>query len=216
VLYLGDVYEAGSPTDFRTHFASIYRPLLKRMAPTPGNHEWPTHRSGYDPFWRSVTGAATPPWYALDVGGWHVISLNSETAGDAGQLSWLKRRLALYGSGNCTLAFWHRPRFSAGPHGDQADLAPLWNALRGHARLVLSGHDHDLQRMRPIEGITQVVSGAGGRHRYAVHRDRRLAFADDSHFGALRLRLSPGQARLAFVTADGRVLDRSAVRCATG
>jgi hypothetical protein len=214
LLYLGDVYETGTSSEFNQRFAGIYRPLLRRTAPTPGNHEWPAHRSGYDPFWRSITGASTPPWYAFDIGGWHLLSLNSQTPADPDQLRWLQRQLAANGPGTCTVAFWHRPRFSAGLHGDQPDLALLWEAVLGHATLVLSGHDHDLQRLHPIGGVTELVVGAGGRDHYPVHRrDPRVAFADDRHFGALRLRLAPGRAQLAFISVGGRVLDCSAVRC---
>jgi hypothetical protein len=215
VLYLGDVYEHGTASEFRTNLGGVYKGLVRRMAPTPGNHEWPRHRDGYDPYWRSVTGASTPPWYAFDIGGWTLLSLNSETPANAAQLRWLRGRLGS-ARGACTLAFWHRPRFSAGRHGDQADVEPLWDAVRGRVPLVLSGHDHDLQRLRPVDGTTQMVSGAGGRSRYGVdERDPRLAFADDRHQGALRLRLRPGRARLAFMAVDGTVLDRSSVRCST-
>lgn len=213
VLYLGDVYESGSPDDFARHFRRLYGRLLSRTDPTPGNHEWPSHRIGYDPFWRRVTHQPTPPWYSFEVGGWRLLSLNGETPDDPVQLRWLRRKLAARG-GTCTLAFWHRPRFSAGTHGDQEDIAPLWDLVRGRAALVLNGHDHDYQRLKPIDGVTEIVAGAGGRSHYRVNRgDHRLAFADDRHFGALRVRLRPGSARLAFVTAAGRVLDRSSVRC---
>jgi Calcineurin-like phosphoesterase len=213
VLYLGDVYESGSPTDFAQHFRRLYGSLLPRTDPTPGNHEWPSHRAGYDPFWRSVTHQPTPPWYSLEIGGWRLLSLNGETPGDPAQVRWLKRKLATR-TGTCTLAFWHRPRFSAGPHGDQGDIAPLWDRVRGHAALVLNGHDHDFQLLGTIAGITEIVAGAGGRSHYKVNRgDRRLAFANDRDFGALRVRLRPGSARLAFIATDGRVLDRSLVRC---
>jgi hypothetical protein len=59
--------------------------------------------------------------------------------------------------------FWHRPRFSAGTvHGDAPDVTPLWNAIRGHARLVLNGHDHVMLRYRPRDGLTEYVAGSGG------------------------------------------------------
>jgi hypothetical protein len=213
VLYLGDVYERGTTEEFRTNFASVYGPLVRRLAPTPGNHEWPRHRSGYDPYWRSVTGAATPPWYQFDLGSWSVFSLNSETPRDKRQLRWLRHRLDA-ARDRCVLAFWHRPRFSAGRHGDQSDVAPLWETVRGRAALVLNGHDHDLQRLRTVDGTTELVSGAGGRSLYPVdERDPRLAFSDDRHYGALRLRLRRDAASLAFVAADGTVLDRSSVSC---
>ena len=218
LLYLGDVYEDGSAADFRRRYDTVYGALTPITAPTPGNHDWPAHEEGYDPFWQARSGAPTPPWYAFRIGGWRILSLNSEAPhGRASeQLRWLRAELRR-GVGTCTLAFWHRPRWSAGRHGDQPDVAPLWDALRGHATLVVSGHDHDLQRLRPRDGITQLVAGAGGRSRYGLDDgDARVAFGDDEHDGALRLRLRPGGARLAFVGVDGTVLDRARVACVPG
>src|SRR4051794_12345203 len=213
VLYLGDVYESGTPREFRTRMAGDYGALVKRMLPTPGNHEWGNRRVGYDAFWKRVTGHTTPWWYRLRIAGWDVLSLNSEAAHDADspQVRWLRRAVA--GGGTCRLAFWHRPRWSAGRHGDQGDVAPLWNALRHRAALVLGGHDHDLQRFKRRDGIVEVVSGAGGRDLYPVERDRRLARANGRRLGAVRIALAPGVARLRFEDIDGRMLDRSTVRC---
>lgn len=212
VLYLGDVYDSGSAADFRDRYATVYGPLASVTAPTPGNHDWPAHPDGYDAYWRSVTGAPTPPWYAFTVGGWRIVSLNSETPDNAEQLSWLDRELRRTG-GTCTLAFWHGPRFSAGRHGDQSAVAPLWDAVRGKAAIVLNGHDHDLQRFRTRDGTVQFVSGAGGRSRYALGADSRLAFGTDAVDGALRLSLAPGRADAAFISADGSKLDGTTVPC---
>ncbi len=215
LLYLGDVYERGTAQDFRRNFASVYGSLAKRTAPTPGNHDWPNHDVGYDRYWGSVTGAATPPWYAFRVGGWEVLSLNSEASHDAGseQIGWLRERLS-GAAGTCRLAFWHRPLVSAGRHGDQGDVAPLRDVLPGHAVLVLNGHDHDLQRLRPMRGIVAAVVGAGGHSSYGVDSgDSRVAFANDSADGGLRIGLRPGRADLEFIASDGRSLDRSSVTC---
>ena len=221
-LYLGDVYGPqpagllrgdGTAADYRTRYAPLYGALARRTAPTPGNHEWPQRGGGYEPYWRRVMGATPPAYYSFTIAGWQVLSLNSEAPHGRGsrQVRWLARQVAR--PGTCRLAFWHRPRFSAGRHGDQADIAPLWDALRGRATLVLNGHDHDMQRLRPVDGITEIVSGAGGHGLYRLHRDRRLAFGDDRTYGALRIDLRPGRARLRFVASDGRVLDSSVVRC---
>jgi hypothetical protein len=180
-----------------------------------GNHDAPNEASGYDPYWRTVHGRTPPDWYAFRAGGWTLLALDSEADhGDgSAQLRWLRRQVRA--PGTCRIAFWHRPRFSAATHGDQEDMAPVWNALRGRARIVVGGHDHDMQRFRPVGGITSFVSGAGGHSLYPVRRERRLAFADDTHFGALRLRLRRGLADHAFVTAGGRAVDRGRVRCRT-
>jgi hypothetical protein len=213
-LYLGDVYESGTASEFATNYAPVYGHLASITAPTPGNHEWPNHASGYDAYWRKATSRRIPPYYSFRLGGWKILSLNSEAAHDANsrQLDWLRSELA--GAGTCRLAFWHRPRFSAGTHGDQADIAPLWAALRGRARLVLNGHDHDLQRLEPRDGIVELVAGAGGHGHYPLNRSYpRLAFGDDSRYGALRMSLRPGAAAFAFVDLNGRTLDRGQVRC---
>ena len=187
---------------------------MKRItAPVSGNHDARSQSSGYDPYWRRAHGRTPPDWYRFSAGGWTLLALDSEAAHQRGsaQERWLRRQLR--GRGTCRIAFWHRARLSAGSHGDQDDMAPLWDALRGHATIVLSGHDHDLQRFRPAGGLTQFVAGAGGRGLYPLRADRRLAFGNDSTFGALRLQLRRGSARWAFVSAAGRTLDRGRLRC---
>lgn len=214
MLYLGDVYESGTARDFREHYDPIYGHLRRRTLPTPGNHEWPNHAAGYDRYWASVTGRRPPSFYALNLAGWQILSLNSEEPLGAGspQRRWLAHRMS--GAGTCRLAFWHRPRYSAGRHGDQSDVAPLWNAVRGRAALVLNGHDHDMQQLRARSGTTTLIAGAGGRGHYAVDgRDPRVAWSNDTTDGALRLHLRPGRATFAFVAASGRVLRRGSVPC---
>jgi hypothetical protein len=216
LLYLGDVYERGTAGDFRDHYAPSFGRLARITAPTPGNHDWPRHPGGYDPYWQhALARPRAAAWYAFRAGGWTILSIDSETDHDSGspQLRWLRSQLRA--PGTCRIAFWHRPRYSAGTHhGDDADMAPVWDALRGHAAIVLSGHEHDMQRLHPIDAMTSFVSGAGGHSHYALHRDDpRLAFGDDRDDGALRLRLRRGSASYAFVTADGRVLDAGTLRC---
>ncbi len=113
-------------------------------------------------------------------------------------MHWLESTLA-GAQGDCRIAFWHRPRYSEGAYGGAPDLNPLWNRLAGHARIVLSGHDHNLQRHRPQHGIAQYVVGAGGRGRYALHRGRStMVWGRDDVNAALRIVLTPGRALLEF------------------
>jgi len=213
VLYLGDVYPYGTAAAFANSYRPAFGRFARLTAPTPGNHDWPFRESGYDPYWQGVRGHPTPPWYSFTAGGWQLLSLNSEIGATDAQLRWLHARLR--GRGDCRIAYWHRPRFSAGLHGDAGDMQPIWHALQGHASIVLSGHDHDMQRMLPRGGLVQYVSGAGGHSHYPVSRAYPgLAFADDSHWGALRVRLRPGRAQLDFIATSGRRLDSSRVSCA--
>jgi 3',5'-cyclic AMP phosphodiesterase CpdA len=214
LLYLGDVYANGSAQDFRRNYAPLYGALSARTRPTPGNHDWSGPRRGYFPYWRRALGHRLPSYYSFRAGGWRFLSLNSELRGAAfrRQLRWLRRRLR--GPGDCRIAFWHRPRFSAGLHGDAPELQPMWRAVRGRVRLVLNGHDHDLQRLRRLSGTTTLIAGAGGRSRYALDRGYpRLAWGSDRVEGALRMRLRHGLAHYAFVSAGGHVLSRGSARC---
>ena len=182
--------------------------------PTPGNHEWGNRAVGYDPYWSQVTGGTPPPYYAVSLAGWRLVSANSETdhGSASAQVRWLRGQMAR--PGTCKIVFWHRPRFSAGLHGDEPDIAPLWDATLGHASLVLNGHDHDMQRMRPVRGVTELVSGAGGHILYPVDTGHpRLAWSHDRDYGALRLDLRPGSARWTFVSSLGRTLDSGTIRC---
>ena len=215
-LYLGDVYATGTAAEFRSHYDPLYGPLARRTVPTPGNHEWPNRDTGYRPYWAAKTGRAVPDWRRVSLGaGWEVLSLNSQAPHGPGseQLRWLAT--ATRRPGTCRIAIWHRPRFSTGWHGDQTDMDPVWAALRGHARLVLSGHDHDLQRFVDRDGLRQVVSGAGGRVNIPLPRDSRLrtAYVNRLTAGGARLRLTRGRATIELVSASGRVLDRSSVTC---
>jgi acid phosphatase type 7 len=212
-LYLGDVYPGGTAGDYARNYHPIYGRLAAITWPTPGNHEWWARDQGYYPYWRKHGRAR--PWYRLRLGGWEVISLNSETqhAPGSAQLRWLERTLDS-ATGTCRLAFWHRPRFSADlVHGDAPDVAPFWQALRGRARLVLNGHGHALMRYRDRAGITQYVAGAGGVKRYSLRADDRMAFGRSDHTGALRMTLRPGRATLTFRAVSGQVLDRSEATC---
>jgi hypothetical protein len=218
LLYLGDVYGSsefrdGTRQAFEEHYDPLYGELARETAPTPGNHEWPQRDGAYDAYWRTAGGRKAEHAYAFDLAGWEIVSLNSQEELDRGsrQERWLRSELTE--PGTCRIVFMHRPRFSAGRHGDQPDLQAVWDDMRGRAVIYLAGHDHNLQRLHPINGITQFVAGAGGANHYELHDDERLAFGDAKSTGALRLELRPGRADYAFVDAEGRRLDSGSLTC---
>lgn len=215
VLYLGDVYESGTKEEFEQNYAPTFGRLASITAPTLGNHEAPNAELGYDPYWRKIYGEVPPSFYSFELGGWEILSLNSEIDHDSGsdQVRWIREQTRE--GGDCRLAFWHRPRYSAGTtHGDDPSLQPLWDAVSGRARLVVNGHEHDMQRLAARDGIIQLIAGSGGRSAYLIDPGYEgLRFGDDQLVGALRLRLRPGHASYAFVSARGAILDSGTVRC---
>ena len=172
LLYLGDVYETGTLEEFERNYEPLFGRLAPVTAPTPGNHEWGNHDRGYDVWWEEQKGREPPLNYTFTAAGWRILSLNSETGGGrAEQVRWLRDQVDR--PGNCRIAFWHTARYSAGvEHPDDPRMAPFWNALRGRATIVLSGHDHNMQRLAPVDGITQFISGAGGKRLYDLRPTR--------------------------------------------
>jgi Calcineurin-like phosphoesterase len=216
-LYLGDVYERGTPRDFRRNYHRRFGALARITEPTIGNHEWHNRFRGYYRYWAGQKGRKQPPWSKIRIAGWEILSLNSQAPHGTGspQVRWLEQ--AVSGPGDCRIAFWHRPRYTAGAYVGAADLNPFWNRLSGRARIVLSGHDHNLQRHSPQRGLTQYVVGAGGRARYGLRGDRStMAWGRDDVNGALRMVLKPGRALLEFRGVRGHVLDRSRASCSPG
>jgi hypothetical protein len=213
-LYLGDVYESGTAGEFASSYEAGYGRLKQITYPTPGNHEWDRRAEGYDPYWGARF--TSPHYYSFDLAGWHLISLNSEQDHGEGsaQLTWLRSDLSER-SGDCTIAFWHRPRYSAGQnHGDDSGFAQLWGSLAGRTSIVLTGHDHGYQRFRPINGITNWVVGTGGHGLTGIRgSDPRLAAYNDTEYGALRLTLTRNRADFAFENSTGGVLDSGNVGC---
>jgi calcineurin-like phosphoesterase family protein len=216
-LYLGDVYETGTSDDFRRWYQPRFGQLARITDPTIGNHEWDNRFDGYYPYWYRRKGRRLPPWYKTEIAGWEILSLNSQAPHGAvsPQLRWLQG--ALGGPGDCRIAFWHRPRYSSGQYAGAVDLEPLWNALSGKARIVVTGHDHNLQRHSEHGGLVEYVVGAGGRARYKLDGPYQdMAWGTDKRDGALRMVLRRGRALLEFRGTDGRVLDRSRVSCTPG
>lgn len=212
-LYLGDVYDDGTAQEYVYNYAAVYGKLDAITSPTPGNHEWDNRAEGYDVYWAGHAGGRAPYYYAFRLAGWELISLNSASDFDSGsdQLEWLSDELSE--DGTCRLAFWHVPRFAAGKYGDDATLQPFWDELEGRASLVVNGHDHNYQRFEPVDGITQIIAGAGGHELYPVDENPRLAASNDEDYGAVRLELSQGEASYEYLDAEESVLDEGTVRC---
>jgi hypothetical protein len=174
IALLGDnVYPDGSSTDYAYCFDPDWGALRDRLRPVPGNHEYETKAaSAYFSYFGAAAGTPGEGWHSYDVGAWHVIALNSECGAIGGcgsgspELAWLVADLAEHPAA-CTLAYWHHPRYSSGQHGDNAMTEALWAALSdAGADLVLSGHDHDYERMAPVDGLRSFVVGTGGRSLY--------------------------------------------------
>jgi hypothetical protein len=178
VFTLGDnVYPDGTLTLFNDCYAPTWGRHKSRTKPVPGNHDYHVSgAAGYFDYFGAAAGDRSKGYYSYNLGAWHIIALNSEIAPISGsaQEQWLKADLAADQS-MCTLAYWHKPRFSSGQHGNIAASQPLWQALYNDgADVVLNGHDHTYERFAPQnpnaqadpKGIREFVVGTGGAGLY--------------------------------------------------
>jgi 3',5'-cyclic AMP phosphodiesterase CpdA len=228
VLALGDnAYPGGSRRDYALCYAPSWGRLRARTHPTPGNHDYLA--AGAAPYFGYFGAAAGPPgvgYYSFDLGGWHLVSLNSNVGTEPGspQERWLRADLAAHPA-RCTLAFWHHARFSSGPHGSTVRMAGMWRVLQeAGAELVLSGHDHHYERFAPMDadgrvdrrhGVRSFVVGTGGGETYPFLR--QLVPGSEARwaggFGLLKLVLEADRYEWEFVAVGGRRVDHGHGQC---
>jgi hypothetical protein len=221
VFTLGDnVYPDGTDSQFSDCYDPTWGRHKARTKPSPGNHDYHTlGASGYFNYFGAAAGETDKGYYSYDLGGWHIIVLNSECGEidgcdqDSLQGQWLQADLAANPS-VCTLAYWHRPRFSSGRHGNSSSMQDFWELLyTAGADVVLNGHDHIYERFAlqgpngvadPARGIRQFVVGTGGASLYSFStiQPNSEVRNNDSH-GILKLTLYPTSYDWEFIPITG-------------
>jgi 3',5'-cyclic AMP phosphodiesterase CpdA len=86
---------------------------------------------------------------------------------DQKQVKWLEDELAKDTS-EWKITFHHHPPYSSGgKHGSDTALRKVVEPIfvRYGVNIVLAGHDHFYERIKPQKGIYYFVSGAGGKLR---------------------------------------------------
>jgi 3',5'-cyclic AMP phosphodiesterase CpdA len=164
VLLLGDnLYGGESPKDYKAKFENVYRPLLDqkvRFYATLGNHDEPAQRF-YEYF--NMDGKE---YYRFTKGNVAFYCLNSNYM-DQKQVKWLEDELKKDTS-EWKITFHHHPPYSSGgKHGSDDSLRKVVEPifLKYGVNMVLAGHDHFYERIKPQKGIYYFVSGAGGKLR---------------------------------------------------
>jgi hypothetical protein len=219
VFTLGDnAYSSGTNADFQNCYEPTWGRHKSRTRPTPGNHDYATPGAvGYFDYFGLNAGPSGVGYYSFDLGAWHIISLNSNVATDAGspQAAWLRADLAANAAPRCTLAYWHHPLFSSGPNGNRETpvMREIYRILyNANADLVLVGHDHTYERFAPqdadgrldiVRGMRQFVVGTGGVSLYGFEAIRPNSEVRLSSHGVLKLTLMSDQYQWDFLALSG-------------
>jgi calcineurin-like phosphoesterase family protein/cadherin domain-containing protein len=227
VLTLGDnQYEDGTLAQYQGSFDPTWGRFKASMFPSVGNHEYHVAgAAGYFDYFGAAAGPRDRGYYSFDIGSWHLIAINSNCSAIGGcnagspQEQWLRADLAA-SAAQCTLAYWHHPRFSSGLHGSATFMQPIWQALYDfRADVVLSGHDHNYQRfalqtpsgvLDAARGIREFVVGTGGRSHYSPGATiANQEVANWTTFGVLKLTLHPTSYDWQFVPEAGQTFTDS-------
>src|SRR5918993_1477869 len=164
-ILVGDnLYGSERPQDFKKKFEEPYKPLLDagvKFYASLGNHDAREQRY-YKLFnmdgqlYYSFNPKADVRFFALE-----------STYLEPEQVKWLEDQLKSSGS-VWKIAFFHHPLYSSGGrHGSDLRLREVLEPLflQHNVSVVLQGHDHFYERLKPQKGIEYFVVGSGGKLR---------------------------------------------------
>ncbi len=232
VMAIGDTaYDSGTAAQYSDCYNPSWGAFKARTRSAVGNHEYMTSgASAYQAYFGSAAGPAGKFYYSYDLGAWHIVVLNSECGNVPGgcsagspQETWLKADLSAHPN-QCTLAYWHEPRYSSGEHGNNSGVNPFWQDLyAAGAELVLNGHDHDYERFAPLNpsgkpdgarGLREIVVGTGGGNLRAFSSPQPNSLVRIANtYGVLKLTLKSGSYDWQFIAADRSVKDSGSDTC---
>ena len=207
VIMVGDnIYGSHSPAAFKRKFEDPYRPLLDagvKFYASLGNHDNPNERL-YKPF--NMEGKR---FYSFKQGNAEFFALDSNYM-DPQQLDWLKKQLS--GSkATWKICYFHHPLYSHGrDHGPDVDLRKRLEPLfeENGVEMVISGHEHSYERLKPQNGIYYFVLGNSGQlrfHNLMPSPDTAKGFDTDRAFGLVEI--AGDQLYFQIVSRTGETVD---------
>jgi 3',5'-cyclic AMP phosphodiesterase CpdA len=212
VLMLGDnLYGSHQPHAFKRKFEEPYRTLLQggvKFYASLGNHDNPNERF-YKPF--NMNGNR---YYKFSSGNADFFALDSNYM-DPQQLNWLETQLQ--GSkAPWKIPYFHHPLYSDGRfHGADTDLRVLLEPLfRKHGvRVVLSGHEHVYERIKPQNGICYFVVGNSGELRpHNLRASAAMAKGFDTDRTFMLVEIAGAQFIFQTISRNGETVDTGVIQ----
>lgn len=229
IFTAGDnVSGVGTRAEFTNCYAASWGKFKDRTRPSPGNHDYQTEGGApYYEYFGEAAGEAGKGYYSYDLGGWHIVALNSNCddiacGRDSQQAAWLREDLAA-SENRCTLLYWHHPRWSSGLAGSYGSVSTFWRiAVEMGAEVVVSGNDHDYERFAPQDGdgnsdsmgVRQFVVGTGGSElRVFGEIKPNSEVRKDQTYGIIAFRLYPDRYEWEFLSTTGDFSDSGSAEC---
>jgi 3',5'-cyclic AMP phosphodiesterase CpdA len=213
VLMTGDnIYGTDKAADMKAKFEDVYRPLIDqgvKFYATLGNHDTSNQRF-YEFF--NMKGEE---YYRFEKGNVAFYSLNSNYM-DKRQMDWLIAKLAA-DANKWKIAFFHHPPFSSGGrHGSDEKMREALHPLfvKHGVDVVFTGHDHFYERIKPQDGITYFVAGAGGKIRSGdVKKNSPLtAKAFDKDLSFMLIEIHKDEMHFQAISRKGETVDSGMIK----
>jgi predicted MPP superfamily phosphohydrolase len=166
IVMMGDnLYGGEAPRDFEQKFEKPYKPLLDagvKFYAALGNHDDPARQISYEKF--NMGGKHYYTFKPKD--GVRFFALDSNYM-DKRQLDWLENELKASGSA-WKIVYFHHPIYSSGEkHGSNIELRDVLEPVmvKYGVDVVLTGHEHFYERIKPQKGINYFIVGSSGQLR---------------------------------------------------
>ena len=213
VLLTGDnLYGRETPRDYERKFEIPYKALLDggtKFYASLGNHDDPGQRN-YKHF--NMNGERYYTFKPSPNGGVRFFALDSNYM-DPQQLEWLEKELSGSGS-DWKIAFFHHPLYASGRHGSdeilRAHLEPVF--VKHGVNIVITGHEHFYERIKPQKGIQHFVMGNSAKLRRGdIDPTGLTAFGYDEGYAFMLFEIDGDEAHFAAVNERGQTFDSGVI-----
>jgi predicted MPP superfamily phosphohydrolase len=213
VVLVGDnIYGSERPQDFRKKFEEPYKPLLDagvKFYASLGNHDAREQRF-YKLF--NMDGKL---YYTFSPRPDVRFFVLESTYPEPEQIQWVEKELAASGS-DWKIAVFHHPLYSSGDrHGSDLRLRNVLEPLfvKYNVSVVLNGHDHFYERIKPQKGIAYFVVGSGGKLREGnIDRSTGLtAGGFDTDLAFMAAEITGDDMYINAISRQGKVVDSGVV-----
>jgi predicted phosphodiesterase len=214
IVMMGDnLYGGDSTKDYQKEFETPYKELLGggvKFYATLGNHDNPNERL-YKPF--NMNGERYYSFRPENSKGVRFFSLDSNYV-DQKQLEWLEKELAASGS-DWKICFFHHPLYSSGETHGSAEaqrklLEPVF--LKYGVNVVLSGHEHFYERIKPQKGVQYFTLGNSAKLRKGdLQKTDLTAKGFDTGYAFMLVEIDGDDFNFQVVTDTGETIDTGSV-----
>ena len=209
VVLVGDnLYGSERPQDFQKKFELPYKPLLDagvKFYASLGNHDAREQRF-YKLFnmegklYYAFSPKPNVRFFAFD-----------STYPAPEEIQWLEKELAA-SSSDWKIVFFHHPLYSSGiRHGSDLRLREAIEPLfvKYNVSVVLNGHDHFYERVKPQKGIAYFVVGSGGQLRKGNinRRSGMTAVGFDTDLAFMAVEITGDEMYFSVISRMGQTVD---------